>query len=153
MRNRTGIEDWILEKARYRRDETDPEFLFPYDLGALENIKQVADWSCAPIGDGINWKVRGGCDQYTLTVNSPPALAAASAFAHRVDAFRRNKSLKRLRSGPGRGRTSSREPRQARGCHFGRKACVCPAARPAQTRVAFDLKSVTLSKSPDGKSE
>lgn len=67
MRNRTGIEDWILEKANYRREDTGEEFLFPYDLGTMENIKQVADWSCTPVGDGIHWKVREGCDQYTLT--------------------------------------------------------------------------------------
>lgn len=72
MRNRTGIEDWILEKAKYRREDSDTEFLFPYDLGTVENIKQVGDWSCAPIGDGVNWKVRDGCDQYTLTVNQIP---------------------------------------------------------------------------------
>lgn len=68
-RNRTGIEDWILEKAKYRREGTDDIFLFPYDLGVKNNIAQVANLSCAPIGDGINWKVRDGCDQYTLTVN------------------------------------------------------------------------------------
>lgn len=68
MRNRTGIEDWILEKANYRYEGTDKTFLFPYDLGIFENVKQVADWSCAPVGDGITWKVRSGCNQYTLTV-------------------------------------------------------------------------------------
>lgn len=68
MRNRTGIEDWILEKANYRYEGSDKKFLFPYDLGTWENIKQVADPSCAPIGDGIHWKVRSGCNQYTLTV-------------------------------------------------------------------------------------
>lgn len=68
MRNRTGIEDWILEKANYRFDGATEEFLFPYDLGTWDNIKQVADWGCAPVGDGIHWKVRKGCNQYTLTV-------------------------------------------------------------------------------------
>lgn len=70
MRNRTGIEDWILEKAIYRYEGTDEKFLFPYDLGMCDNIKQVADWGCAPVGDGTHWKVRSGCNQYTLTVNS-----------------------------------------------------------------------------------
>lgn len=69
MRNRTGIEDWILEKANYRYESTGQKFIFPYDLGTWENIKQVADPSCAPIGNGIHWKVRSGCNQYTLTVN------------------------------------------------------------------------------------
>ena len=68
IRNRTGIEDWILEKAKYRREGTDEEFVFPYDLGVIENIQQVANVSCAPIGDGITWKVQDCCDQYTLTV-------------------------------------------------------------------------------------
>lgn len=68
MRNRTGIEDWILEKANYRYEGSDKKFIFPYDLGTWENIKQVAEPSCAPIGDGIHWKVRSGCNQYTLTV-------------------------------------------------------------------------------------
>lgn len=73
-RNRTGIEDWILEKAKYRREGTDKVFLFPYDLGVRENIAQVVNWNCAPIGDGINWKVRDGCDQYTLTVSVGAAM-------------------------------------------------------------------------------
>ncbi|XP_055325007.1 palmitoyltransferase ZDHHC6 [Sitodiplosis mosellana] len=68
MRNRTGIEDWILEKANYRYEGSDKNFIFPYDLGTWDNIKQVADPSCAPIGDGIHWKVRSGCNQYTLTI-------------------------------------------------------------------------------------
>lgn len=43
-------------------------FTFPYDLGAWENIKDVVNCSCRPIGDGINYRVTEGCDQYTLTV-------------------------------------------------------------------------------------
>lgn len=68
MRNRTGIEDWILEKANYRFEGTDKKFIFPYDLGIWQNIQQVADFSCAPVGDGIHWNVQNGCTQYTLTV-------------------------------------------------------------------------------------
>lgn len=68
MRNRTGIEDWILEKANYRYERTNEQFLFPYDLGVWQNIRQVVNWGCAPVGDGIYWKVRSGCTQYTLTV-------------------------------------------------------------------------------------
>lgn len=70
VRNRTAIEDWILEKAKHRYDGSDEEFLFPYDLGVWDNIKQVADLSCSPIGDGIHWRVRNGCNQYTLTVKN-----------------------------------------------------------------------------------
>lgn len=67
LRNRTGIEDWILEKAKYRRMTTNETFVYPYDLGYWENLKQVLNWSCAPIGNGIDWPVVDGCDQYTLT--------------------------------------------------------------------------------------
>lgn len=68
-RNRTGIEDWILEKAKYRRYENEPDFVFPYDLGTLRrNTSQVLSRTCAPIGDGIVWETREGCDQFTLTV-------------------------------------------------------------------------------------
>lgn len=67
MRNRTGIEDWILEKANYRREGTSEKFVYPYDLGVKENIFQVLSLTCTPIGDGITWKVRDDCDQYTLT--------------------------------------------------------------------------------------
>lgn len=70
VRNRTGIEDWIVEKAKYRREGTDVTFIFPYDLGKKQNVKQVLSWTCAPIGDGILWEINENCDQYTLTVSS-----------------------------------------------------------------------------------
>lgn len=69
IRNRTGVEDWILEKANYRRQNTDEDFIFPYDLGFRNNVRQVINLSCTPVGDGINWTVAEGCDQYTLTVS------------------------------------------------------------------------------------
>lgn len=69
IKNRTCIEDWILEKANHRRRNTEEVFKFPYDLGALENIQEVINWNCHPVGDGINYKVAEGCDQYTLTVS------------------------------------------------------------------------------------
>ena len=82
MRNRTGIEDWILDKALYRRKmmakaaegagdteyQVEP-FIYPYDLGWKKNIAQVLNFSCMPIGDGVSWPIVEGCDQYTLTVN------------------------------------------------------------------------------------
>lgn len=81
MRNRTGIEDWILDKAVYRRkamvklarEEGDEEcqvepFVYPYDLGSRKNLAEVLNFSCLPIGDGVSWPVVDGCDQYTLTV-------------------------------------------------------------------------------------
>ena len=68
LKNRTGIEDWVLEKATFRREGTDEKFLHPYDLGWKANIVQVINWSLTPKGDGINWLTREGCDQYTFTV-------------------------------------------------------------------------------------
>lgn len=70
LRNRTGIEEWILEKAKYRREGTNDIFLFPYDLGTWENMKQVFYWTDISTTDGIVWPVRDGCNQFTLTVNS-----------------------------------------------------------------------------------
>lgn len=68
IRNRTGIEDWIVEKAKYRREESGEQFIFPYDVGIYRNIKQVINWSCTPFSDGVTWDVLPNCDQYTLTV-------------------------------------------------------------------------------------
>jgi palmitoyltransferase len=79
--NRTGIESWIIDKAIYRRramtaaaknagnaDFQAEPFVYPYDLGWKQNAKEVLNFSCMPIGDGVNWNVVEGCDQYTLTV-------------------------------------------------------------------------------------
>lgn len=41
VRNQTGIEDWIVEKAHHRRNPGDPKFVFPYNLGWKNNLKQV----------------------------------------------------------------------------------------------------------------
>lgn len=47
MRNRTGIEDWILEKAIHRRLVAQEKggamepFIYPYHLGVWRNIQQV----------------------------------------------------------------------------------------------------------------
>lgn len=70
VKNRTCIEDWILEKANHRRRGTGELFRFPYDVGVWDNIREVLNWTCHPIGDGINFRVADGCDQYTLTVNN-----------------------------------------------------------------------------------
>ncbi|XP_011158110.1 palmitoyltransferase ZDHHC6 [Solenopsis invicta] len=67
VRNRTEIEDWILEKSRYRRDDTDTKYIHPYSKGWRFNISQVLTWDCTPVGDGITWPIIDGCDQYTLT--------------------------------------------------------------------------------------
>jgi len=68
-RNQTGIEDWILEKANYRRkDNPEDAFYHPYDLGKLNNMWSVLTWTCIPIGDGIDWNLREGSNKYSLTI-------------------------------------------------------------------------------------
>jgi len=67
LRNQTGIEDWIREKAEYRARHSEDKFVWPYDLGWVENLRQVLTWSCKPLGDGVVWPVVGGCDQFSLT--------------------------------------------------------------------------------------
>ncbi|KAJ8023006.1 Palmitoyltransferase ZDHHC6 [Holothuria leucospilota] len=65
-KNETGIESWIKAKAEAR--EREDEFIYPYNLGWKENLKQVITWQGRPKGDGFTWPVVEGCDQYTLTV-------------------------------------------------------------------------------------
>lgn len=67
LRNRTGIEDWILDKAIRRRVNSKEKFTYPYNLGWWRNTKQVLNFSGSPIGNGVHWEVVDGCDQYTLT--------------------------------------------------------------------------------------
>ncbi|KAK7871167.1 hypothetical protein R5R35_002409 [Gryllus longicercus] len=67
LRNQTGIEDWIVEKAKHRRLGSDSVFIYPYNLGWKKNFIQVINLSCTPAGDGIEWPVCAGCDQYSLT--------------------------------------------------------------------------------------
>lgn len=69
IKNQTGIESWILEKANYRRSTTAEDFVHPYSKGWLFNVKQVLSWHCTAPGDGVYWPVVEGCDQYTLTVS------------------------------------------------------------------------------------
>ncbi|XP_073942616.1 palmitoyltransferase ZDHHC6 [Choristoneura fumiferana] len=65
LRNRTTIEDWILEKAVSRREEAGlPPFQFPYDLGWRENLKFVLHGHRY---DGLSWPVRPGCHEFDLT--------------------------------------------------------------------------------------
>jgi ribosomal protein L40E len=66
-KNQTGIEDWILEKAKYRRKDTGEEFIYPYNLGRKRNFSEVLNWSCWPKCDGITWPLVDGTDQFTLT--------------------------------------------------------------------------------------
>lgn len=68
-RNQTGIESWIIRKARDRNHRRTKAFIYPYDLGFRENFRQVFNWTETfnVIGDGLAWPVRDGTDDYTLT--------------------------------------------------------------------------------------
>jgi palmitoyltransferase len=63
IRNQTTIENWILCKARDRDHRRIEPFIYPYDLGFKENLRQIFTL----VGDGLTWPVRADCDQYTLT--------------------------------------------------------------------------------------
>ncbi|RWS14750.1 palmitoyltransferase ZDHHC6-like protein [Dinothrombium tinctorium] len=65
LRNKTSVEEWIVAKAE-SRDRND-NFEYPYDLGKWENFKQV--FFLMP-GNGIDWPLVDGCNDYTLTVSS-----------------------------------------------------------------------------------
>jgi len=67
LRNQTGIEDWIVEKANFRHRHSEKKFVFPYNLGRWKNFHLVINSSCTPKGDGISWDVVEGADDYTLT--------------------------------------------------------------------------------------
>ncbi|XP_053678454.1 palmitoyltransferase ZDHHC6 [Anopheles nili] len=73
LNNRTAIEDWILEKARFREERnnqqpTTSRFVYPYDVGRWNNLAQVLNLTCTVAGNGVDdWPVVEGCDQYTLT--------------------------------------------------------------------------------------
>ncbi|CAF0876321.1 unnamed protein product [Brachionus calyciflorus] len=72
LKNQTGIEDWIIKKAHHRREQNNitEKFIYPYDLGKKENLRQVFNWSgnFRPIGNGMEWKVVDECDQFTLSL-------------------------------------------------------------------------------------
>lgn len=67
LRNETGIESWIVEKALSRRRHVKDAFVYPYNLGMRRNYRQVMTWADY-VGDGFEWPLVDGCDQYTLTV-------------------------------------------------------------------------------------
>ncbi|XP_017590677.1 PREDICTED: palmitoyltransferase ZDHHC6 isoform X2 [Corvus brachyrhynchos] len=71
LTNKTSIESWIEEKAKDRIQyyQTGETFIFPYDMGSKwKNFREVFTWSGIPEGDGLDWPVRDGCHQYSLTV-------------------------------------------------------------------------------------
>ena len=66
-------------KDRIQYYQLDEVFIFPYDMGSKwKNFKQVFTWSGVPEGDGLEWPIREGCDQYSLTVSSSLAKAFLS---------------------------------------------------------------------------
>ena len=129
IRNRTGIEDWILDKAIYRRKqimkaaENDAElqvdpFVYPYDLGSAKNLVQVVNFSCIPVGDGVEWPVVDGCDQYTLTVRK----TIFDDFLNSFLTFSVSKLPRKLKNVRGLVGTKSLKKFPDLGCHCGLKA-------------------------------
>ncbi|XP_053164089.1 palmitoyltransferase ZDHHC6 isoform X3 [Hemicordylus capensis] len=59
----------IQAKDRIQYYQTGETFIFPYELGSKwNNFKQVFTWSGNPEGDGLEWPVKEGCHQYSLTI-------------------------------------------------------------------------------------
>ncbi|GIX79122.1 palmitoyltransferase ZDHHC6 [Caerostris darwini] len=66
IRNETSIEDWIVVKAYSRPRPENDVFIYPYNLGWWQNIKQVF-WE--PQGNGMtDWPLVDGCHPYTITI-------------------------------------------------------------------------------------
>lgn len=70
IKNETGIETWIIEKAldRDRDEDEEEEFIYPYNLGWKANLAEVFTWTGFPKSDGVVWNVRNGCNQFSLTI-------------------------------------------------------------------------------------
>ncbi|XP_045493992.1 palmitoyltransferase ZDHHC6-like [Colias croceus] len=66
LRNRTTIEDWIVEKAASRREERGlPPFVYPYMYHWADSLRSAF----APgLGDGLHWHVIEGTGPYDLTM-------------------------------------------------------------------------------------
>uniref|UniRef100_A0A0B7A3E4 Palmitoyltransferase n=1 Tax=Arion vulgaris TaxID=1028688 RepID=A0A0B7A3E4_9EUPU len=68
LKNESGIESWIVDKALDRdREEDEGEFVYPYNLGWKKNLKQVFTFTGKPKSNGYTWDVVDGCNQFTLT--------------------------------------------------------------------------------------
>jgi palmitoyltransferase len=133
MKNQTGIESWILKKANHRREHSsftgeDIDFVYPYDLGLKENLRQVFNWTgnFRSIGDGIWWNCLSSCDQFTLTLEQ---------LAQKEE--KRQHSVKYVGVKKYNGSILT--------CTFGCKACICVpwSEEPRITISPNDLISVT----------
>lgn len=68
IKNETSIDSWIIAKANRPRPPGDV-FIYPYNLGWKDNLKQVFCRKEEYDDDeGIYWPVKEGCNQYTLTI-------------------------------------------------------------------------------------
>lgn len=126
--NQTGIEIWIVEKAiyrRYRNPDSDDEFLYPYNLGWRENLRQVFNDECQKRGEGIEWPVVEGCDQYTLTVRLKSLFFASPALYCYLNLYSASNSPKRRRNGHAPAPTSASAQSRVGGCRFFLRAGVC----------------------------
>ena len=63
IRNKTGIEVYICEKAEDMERPEDSSFVYPYDLGPWKNFK-----SFLFAGNGYDWPVKPGVSRFALTV-------------------------------------------------------------------------------------
>nr|XP_014086739.1 palmitoyltransferase ZDHHC6 [Bactrocera oleae] len=95
LKNQTSIEMWIVEKAIYRHycNPDDDDFVYPYDLGWQENLRQVFSKRLVAAGQGIVWPVLEGCDQYTLT---------REQIAQKAEKRARTKTFRCIRPATGR---------------------------------------------------
>lgn len=66
IRNRTGIEDYIVDKANVR-DRNDV-FVYPYNLGWRRNVSDVLlTWNSIPKGNGVWWPIVYPTTQFTFS--------------------------------------------------------------------------------------
>nr|CRZ23583.1 BMA-DHHC-6 [Brugia malayi] len=87
IRNRTGIEDYIVDKANAR--ERNAAFIYPYDLGWRRNISDVLlTWDGMPKGNGIWWPVIHPTTQFTLSEEQLLQKKYKRDNAHKVEIIR-----------------------------------------------------------------
>uniref|UniRef100_A0A8R1V5P1 Palmitoyltransferase n=1 Tax=Pristionchus pacificus TaxID=54126 RepID=A0A8R1V5P1_PRIPA len=72
-KGKTALEEYIVSKADHWREERSEEgeevtpFIFPYDMGWKNNLKEIlSGWGDAR-GNGVWWPVKNGTNQFTLS--------------------------------------------------------------------------------------